>query len=161
MLIVLQCITFLAQANQINDTLAIYKVVYHSLTSKKKTRYNIKPKTYMVRNFDFKNMVNPFDKKSEEIWNRANWREFNLQMDTSKVKNYKLETNGKPWFPTTKSTYDYNLSFSPIIFNTKKDLALTVTTAYLNSENWKVVYYLEFVKGKGWGIINIFQFSMT
>jgi len=110
------------------DTISLYK------TALKQMHLDQPGKTVRATTsrqlFKHINLPNPsyntLDTLGTKFWHTKDWADFLTKIDTSKINDYTLKTNNKPWFKTFKpnDTRNVTITFSPIIFNSANDKAL-------------------------------------
>jgi len=162
-LVICLCFCILASANTTNDTLAVYKAVIKRLQSQPDAdRFNVNSSTGKSTSFMNLEFFVALDVKGTAIRAKESWKTFISQIDTTKIIDFKLATKGKPWFGHIETKSNRVVTFSPIIFNSDKTLALVNVTynnehtmsQYSEHEISEIIYYLEKdVKGK-WRVIH-------
>jgi len=164
------CSYIIASANSNNDTLAVYKAVIKRLKSQPEAdRFSVSSSTTKSSSFINLEFFVDLDNKGTVIRAKEGWKTFVRQIDTKKMKDFELATNGKPWFGRMKPTGIHLRKFSPIIFNSDNTLALVnvtliseyKTSEYSEHDMSEAIYYLEKDDNGKWKVIHVFTHLMT
>lgn len=162
-IIVSLCFSTIVSGKVKNDTLAAYKALIAKIkTSPSRNPFNVETSTSKSASFNNFEFFVDLDYKGTAIRARENWKNFVSQIDTTMNKDFKLATRGKPWFGRINPKRTHTITFSPVIFNSDKTLALvnvTFNSEYKMSqfneyEMSEIIYYLEKDNDGKWKVIH-------
>lgn len=110
------------------DTISLYKAALKQMHLNQSVK-TVRPTTsrQLFKNINLPNpSYNTLDTSGTKFWHTKDWADFLTKIDTSKINDYTLKTNNKPWFKTLKPNNARNvaITFSPVIFNSANDKAL-------------------------------------
>jgi hypothetical protein len=146
-------------ASDRNDTLEIHKAVIKRLKKQGSSRINVGEKTYKLVSHNWKDVLGSFDPKGTEIWSRANWLQFNGEIDTSKIANYSLSTNEKRWFRSVRRKRGFQVNFTPVVISNSRLLAVTSISLRQGDSGSEMLYFLEKQHGVEWKVIHAYTVS--
>ena len=149
-----------ASAGDRNDTLEIHKAVIYHIKQHGSRRINVGDKTYKLVSHNWKDVLGSFDPKGTEIWSRANWLQFNGEIDTSKITNYSLSTNEKKWFRSVRRKNGIQANFTPVVISRGRLLALTSIAFIKGGSGSEILYFLEKQNGVEWTVIHAYTVSI-
>ena len=148
-----------ASASDRNDTLEIHKAVIKHIKQQGSRRINVGDKTYKLVSHNWKDVLGSFDPKGTEIWSRANWLQFNGEIDSSRITNYSLNTNGKKWFRSFTIKKGFQANFTPVVISRGRLLALTSIALIEGGSGSEILYFLEKQNGVEWRVIHAYTVS--
>ncbi|MES2827098.1 MAG: hypothetical protein V4687_03050 [Bacteroidota bacterium] len=153
--IIFLCFSIIASATANSDTLEVYKAVIVRIKSQSHNEpFNVNITTRKSESFYNLEFIHELDNKGTAIRAKEDWKILINQIDMRMVKDFKLETNGKPWFGRTKPKRKRVIGFSPIIFNTDHSLALVNAMFNGEDELTEIIYYLEKDANGTWKVIH-------
>jgi hypothetical protein len=147
-------------AGERNDTLEIHKAVIKHIKRQGSRRINVGDKTYKLVSHNWKDVLGSFDPKGTEIWSRANWLQFNEEIDTLRIRNYSLSTNGKRWFRSVRRKKGVQANFTPVVISRGRLLALTSIAFIKGGSGSEILYFLEKQNGVEWSVIHAYTVSI-
>ena len=129
------------QSQQLNsDRIQIHKQIFERLRS---NNFNVLTvaRAQEFKNFRFNN-PSGIDTSDAVIYNRTDWKSFLSSVETSNIKDYSLQVEGKELFKSKNHRNRRTLVFSPIVIDSTKTRAVCITTIIGKKSGFQNAWYL-------------------
>jgi hypothetical protein len=143
-----------------NDTLNIYMTVIERIRKSVNYKINVDYITYKLVSYNMKDTTNGrFDREGARLWKQSKWRKFNFEIDTSKLTNFSLKSNGKLWFKSKNSRKAPMIKFTPVVISQDKSLAITSLMMTHHDSGSEILYFLEKSLNNKWKVVHSYTIS--